>query len=267
MVSGLTTDQMGGEVRRISTAVERDLRELINESFVPGSQLPPERELALLLHVSRPTLRESVSAMCRTGELERRWGVGTFIATSKRRLAIRIGGVPSPFRQDAREQGFDARYENFETELVESTEASRDLFGLTNGELVWRVSRTLYVDDRPAVDLVEILPCVIKGKDIDLSGLGKEEDQDLIPFMFNRYDLLLSHLDLRLSVEVADAEVAKRCHLDLGSPLIVSQITGRTSDGTLLVQGQLKYVPGRIEIVINDVDVDYPSVALGHEAS
>jgi GntR family transcriptional repressor for pyruvate dehydrogenase complex len=49
-------------------------------SLAPGDRLPPERELAVRLGVSRPTLREAVGALVIIGLLESRQGAGTFVA-------------------------------------------------------------------------------------------------------------------------------------------------------------------------------------------
>jgi DNA-binding FadR family transcriptional regulator len=49
--------------RRFWTVVEK-LEELIDEGVYPaGSRLPPERELAEMYDVSRPTIREAIIAL------------------------------------------------------------------------------------------------------------------------------------------------------------------------------------------------------------
>lgn len=47
----------------------------------PGDRLPPERELASLLAVSRPTLREALRALAILGVLEIRHGAGAVVTT------------------------------------------------------------------------------------------------------------------------------------------------------------------------------------------
>lgn len=48
--------------------------------LAPGDRLPPERELATMLAVSRASVRQAISAMEALGILESRHGEGTFIA-------------------------------------------------------------------------------------------------------------------------------------------------------------------------------------------
>lgn len=62
---------------RIADQIER----LIDErSLRPGDRLPPERELAALLGVSRPSVREAIKTLSALGRLTVQHGRGVFIA-------------------------------------------------------------------------------------------------------------------------------------------------------------------------------------------
>lgn len=62
---------------RIADQIER----LIDErSLRPGDRLPPERELAALLAVSRPSVREAIKTLAALGRLTVQHGRGVFIA-------------------------------------------------------------------------------------------------------------------------------------------------------------------------------------------
>src|SRR3954452_8279890 len=63
-----------------SEEVISQLREMIhNGDLRPGDRLPPERDLAKLLGVSRPTLRAGISSLAAVGVLQPRRGAGTFV--------------------------------------------------------------------------------------------------------------------------------------------------------------------------------------------
>ena len=68
--------------RRLYQQVADQIRTVIEESrFAPGTRLPPERELALQLGVSRPSLREGLIALEIEGIVETRMGSGVYVCT------------------------------------------------------------------------------------------------------------------------------------------------------------------------------------------
>jgi GntR family transcriptional repressor for pyruvate dehydrogenase complex len=66
--------------RLVSLIAERQLR--------PGDKLPPERELAAAMHVSRPSLREALRALAMLKIVEIRQGSGTYVTSLKPEVLI-----------------------------------------------------------------------------------------------------------------------------------------------------------------------------------
>lgn len=65
---------------RLAVVIARQLERMILEGVLaPGDRLPPERELAEELEVSRPSLREALQKLEASGLLETRHGGGTYI--------------------------------------------------------------------------------------------------------------------------------------------------------------------------------------------
>lgn len=54
---------------------------IIAGELKPGQALPPERQLAQLLQISRPTLRQALSALAAMNIVESRHGGGTYVTT------------------------------------------------------------------------------------------------------------------------------------------------------------------------------------------
>src|SRR5438045_9136428 len=86
-----------------SEEVITQLAELMHRGDVrPGDRLPPERDLAKLLGVSRPTLRAGIRSLAAVGVLQSRQGAGTFV--------VKADGPPSldsnPLRLMASLHGF-----------------------------------------------------------------------------------------------------------------------------------------------------------------
>ena len=79
--------------RRIPDKIISRINLLVDSGVLqPGSKLPPERELAKMLHVSRPSLREALRALSLLGIITHQPGSGTFLSSS-------LSFLPSePFR-------------------------------------------------------------------------------------------------------------------------------------------------------------------------
>src|SRR6266498_2115582 len=96
---GQSADQV---VQHVATLIERgELR--------PGDRLPPERELAHALGVSRPTVRAGLHALAAMGVTESRQGAGTFITTGPPKLGAGPLSFLAALHGFTREQIFEAR--------------------------------------------------------------------------------------------------------------------------------------------------------------
>jgi len=88
------------ESRRLYQQIADQIRDLIQRgSFEVGTRLPPERDLAQQLGVSRPSLREALIALDVEGRVEVRSGSGVYVSatptdTAPRRTAA-LGESPS----------------------------------------------------------------------------------------------------------------------------------------------------------------------------
>ncbi|MFM0522533.1 FadR/GntR family transcriptional regulator [Caballeronia jiangsuensis] len=71
------------ETRRLYLQIADKLRGLIEQQdFAPNGRLPSERELALTLGVSRPSVREALVALELEGRVEIRMGSGVYIVAT-----------------------------------------------------------------------------------------------------------------------------------------------------------------------------------------
>lgn len=72
------------ESRRLYQQIADQIRELIDRGgFETGMRLPPERDLALQLGVSRPSLREALIALDVEGRVEVRSGSGVYVSAAR----------------------------------------------------------------------------------------------------------------------------------------------------------------------------------------
>jgi DNA-binding FadR family transcriptional regulator len=91
------------EPRRLYHQVADQIRGVIEQGgFAPGTRLPPERELALQLGVSRPSLREALLALEIEGRVEVRMGSGVYVCAAPAAGAsepLALGDSPSELMQ------------------------------------------------------------------------------------------------------------------------------------------------------------------------
>lgn len=96
-----------------SEEVVSRLRDMIHSGELSaGDRLPPERDLAKLLGVSRPTLRAGIRSLASVGILQSRQGAGTFVAKAEESPTL----DSSPLRLMASLHGFTSD-EMFEARL------------------------------------------------------------------------------------------------------------------------------------------------------
>jgi DNA-binding FadR family transcriptional regulator len=94
----MTSTLKTGDSRRLYQQVADQIRSVIEQGgFHPGSRLPPERELAQQLGVSRPSLREALIALEIEGRVEIRMSSGVYVCAPPLSGAetIALGDSPS----------------------------------------------------------------------------------------------------------------------------------------------------------------------------
>lgn len=73
------------KIQSVSTAqqvLDQIVEAIQSGEYTVGDRLPSERQLAEMLGISRPTLREAITALATLGILEIRTGVGTFVRST-----------------------------------------------------------------------------------------------------------------------------------------------------------------------------------------
>jgi GntR family transcriptional regulator, transcriptional repressor for pyruvate dehydrogenase complex len=96
--------------RSVSEQVAQSLLSMIRTGLLkPGQQLPPERELALMLGVGRPAVREAIRGLAVIGLLRVRHGEGTFVGSLVLRELLEPLELLIELNHGALDALFDAR--------------------------------------------------------------------------------------------------------------------------------------------------------------
>lgn len=132
-----------------------------------GQQLPSEEGLAQMLGVSRPTIRSALIALEKEGLISRRHGKGTFVAAARPRLRASLHDLCS-VADIVEQNGYRAEVRNVEKTALVLPDFVTKALCLEEETRGYRVSRTVYADDEPAVFLVDYLAQEIEGVPVNL---------------------------------------------------------------------------------------------------
>jgi len=140
--------------------LQRALREAIeNRVIAPDDALPPERDLAEMLKVSRITVRKAIDELVEEGLLIRKQGSGTFVSNRVEKNFAKL----TSFSEDMRARGREPR--SVWLNRAQGTVTPEESLTLRSspGTPVFRFHRIRYADDAPmaleyATVLADCLP-------------------------------------------------------------------------------------------------------------
>jgi GntR family transcriptional regulator len=122
--------------------------EIDSGRFVDAQVLPGERELSLLLGVSRTTLRRAITQLVDDGLLFHRQGAGTFIHRALPRVDQPFSRLTG-FTEDMRLRGFAASSRELESGVFLPSPEEAMMLGVSPSESVVRLSRLRLANDVP----------------------------------------------------------------------------------------------------------------------
>jgi GntR family transcriptional regulator len=143
-------DKIGGLDSGLETPLYHQLRKAIRQAIEnnvlrPEDPLPPERDLAEQLAVSRITVRKALDGLVADGLLTRRQGAGTFVA----RRVEKSFSMLSSFTEDMAARGRTSHSKWLSRSEGAVTPDESLMLGLSPGTRVYRFNRVRYSDDEP----------------------------------------------------------------------------------------------------------------------
>lgn len=178
-----------------------------------GDQLPPERELAESMNVSRITARQAIDALVDKGLVYRERGRGTFVAEPKMRGLI---GFTS-FSEDMRARGFQPSSQVILKALGSVDPEARRILKMDVDELAIHLTRVRLADDTPVALQSTLIPARL------CPGLETEDldNQSLYSILREKYALYPAWTEAELEALPASAEEAHRLCLEKGDPVLI----------------------------------------------
>jgi len=224
-------DVVGFEIERgakpLHAAIADHLAGLIaSDSLAPGARLPPERQLATTLGVSRMTVRQALGELERDGLVRRVVGRagGTFVSeTPSGEAATRVGGISAALRRAAGA----SRAELVSAEIEPAGKRTAAALGLGRNERVAVIARLRLAGGKPlAVERTSLPSRLFPDiEDMDLAG-------SLYDLMDVGFGLRPVRATERLEVAEARPSDARTIGAKRGASVLLVERVGYSADGT-----------------------------------
>lgn len=212
------------EGMQLAQKVTEYLRKMIMDgNLPPETQLPNEPDLSAYLKISRSTIRSALAILEQGGFIQRRWGVGTFVAKNPptyNNLSLN-SGVTQLIRSSGDEPG---SAELLITTRPASERVSTQLsIEVEAPTLV--IERVRLADDRRVVFTVDALPLSLfhlPGCDIPIGELEKhiQEQQSIYGFLRQRLGLEIHHGIAWIRPLSAEQFIADKLQVSVGSNIL-----------------------------------------------
>ncbi|HLE14860.1 MAG TPA: GntR family transcriptional regulator [Anaerolineales bacterium] len=232
---------------------------LINQiesgDLAPGDRLPPERELSEQLGVNRLTLRRALGVLAAQGLIERRHGVGTYIAAPK---FDRKMDVVFRFTRGMETRGFTpgARLISLDQSPVESA-LTREL-DLLPEALVYHILRLRSVNQEPVLLESYTIP-VQRFPGLDRFDL---ENRSIYEVMETDYGAHIERARQSFEPVLASAFEAELLGVPIGAPLMLEKRLSFDQTGRPVEYGRDRYRGDRFRFVTEaapfELEVPHP---------
>lgn len=217
---------MSSHTNAADTIRARLFRAMKSGEYSSCAHLPPEKELAETLGISRTQLRDVLAALEREGFITRRHGVGTLINHHVLNVPNRMD-IETEFLDMIRQSGFAPGLASVQISESSADEKIAQILRLDEGAPIIRVARLCTADGKPAIYCEDIFDKSL----IRESYTIKDLKQPIFQFLQDHCGVS-PYLDVTdLSPMVADAALAELFQVPVGTPVLNMQEVDFDVDG------------------------------------
>lgn len=207
----------------------QQLKEIIIEDIEKGKlkngdKIPSERDLAEMYKISRMTARNAINHLEREGYVERRVGMGTFVAVKKYKWNfIRVNSLTKSME----EKGLIPSTKMLEMDIEEADELLAHMLHIKSGAKIISIRRLRLVDGTPiAIELTKIPYVYCEGIE---KYMG--DDVSLYEILSLHYGIHLVKQQQTMRISLSDYSDSKLLKISSESPcLFIKGTTADTSD-------------------------------------
>jgi GntR family transcriptional regulator len=227
--------------------IEEQLADRIESGLLgAGARIPPERELAEALSVSRMTVRQALASLAARGLVERGVGRGTFVREARpvTHDLTRVAG----FTEEVERQGLEAGARILAAHRRPAPDQVAQALGIDADGPVVRLERVRLGDGRPMTLEDTWVP-----EERFPGLLGRDLTRSLYAVMRDHYDLAPVSAIERLEPVAARSHEAAALGVGEGSPLMLVERIAYARDGTAVEFAHDRHRGDRARFVIRVV--------------
>jgi GntR family transcriptional regulator len=196
---------------------------IMDGELTPETQLPNEPDLASYLNISRSTVRSALAILEQGGFIQRRWGVGTFVA--KNPPTYNNLSLNSGVTQLIRSSGANPGSAEILMAVRPASERVSNQLAIEIEVPILVVERVRLANDRRVVFTVDSLPLALfhaPNVDVSLDEFRKaiEEQQSIYSFIRQRLNLDVHHGIAWIRPISAEEYIADKLQVRVGSNLL-----------------------------------------------
>jgi GntR family transcriptional regulator len=207
----------------------------------PGDAVASERELARIHQVSLMTARHALASLEREGVVERRRGIGTFVATPK----IHFNKLTSYTEQMA-SRGLSARSKVLYAGILTDENEIAARLSLPAGSPLIKLERVRHAADEPFA----LETCYLSAEEFKGLADAVLERSSLFSTLERDYGVELAYADEEIDATAADVRTAKLLAVPRGTSLLRIRQLIYTTKGKAAIYVLGLYLSGRHTLVI-----------------
>jgi GntR family transcriptional regulator len=238
----------------LSRVLGDKFRSLMQQGILePGTQLPPEPEMAQAMGVSRMTLRGALNLLEREGTIVRRQGRGTFLTDQlllPNRLDLNLGVA-----ENIKSMGMEPGVKDINVKVVTADEQWSGHLDVPEDTELIDVTRTRTANGKPVVVTRDLFPrhFLTVGREKFTLDQFKEilfQEVSLYNIMESRLGLIVDYGVARIKPTSADATLTQSLGVAEGSPLMYVEQIDYDDAGTPLLFSYEYHVPEVYEFTV-----------------
>ncbi|SDI43062.1 transcriptional regulator, GntR family [Alteribacillus persepolensis] len=220
--------------RNSSVPLYKQIKEILIEELRAASNEPvrpisTEEELVRRFHVSRAPVRQALKDLANEGYVYRERAKGTFPVRDLpiRPPGLQLGGLVGYLR----EQGLETDSQVLDVGRVQPPENVRSVLGLNQQDKVLKVSRLIFVQEKPLVWTQTYLNVP---EDFEPSARELEESESVFLLLERSHGISLSRGEHQIWATGAAVKEAQTLRVDAGDPILMGETKMYTRDDHLI---------------------------------